>query len=327
MDKNRLGNINISIVLCCYNSVTRITPTLEHLAKQILRELSCELILVDNNCTDNTVDVSNKVWTKNGAPFPLTIVTECNPGLSNARKAGILAAKGEIIVFCDDDNWLEENYIRISHEIMISQSDIGVLGGRSQAVFENNEPFWFTTYQGAYAVGVQALRSGDVSKRTFVWGAGCVLRKALLIRLYDAGFVNLCTGRISGVILSGEDTEICFWHLLVGYRLWYDERLTFRHYIAKERCNVNYLEQLRDGSKKSYYYLQKYSRILKYVRNNKRNNRLNYIKLFLQLVFFRITLKEFFNRLSIRTKLVFKYTDPLIAQILQSINNYSKNIQ
>ena len=52
--------MNLSTVICCYNSSSRIETTLEYLAKQKLKDLSCEVILVDNNCSDATVEVAKK---------------------------------------------------------------------------------------------------------------------------------------------------------------------------------------------------------------------------------------------------------------------------
>ena len=176
--------LDISIIICCYNSEHRIKSTLEHLACQNLGDLLCELILVDNNCKDNTVKTAFSVWKDCGNPFTLRVEEENIPGLSNARKKGIFSAKGDIIVFCDDDNWLEEKYVFYGYHIMLSNPEIGVLGGRGLPVFETDEPAWFSSYQSSYAVGYQSINSGDISNRGYVWGAGCFVRRKIMIDLY-----------------------------------------------------------------------------------------------------------------------------------------------
>jgi glycosyltransferase involved in cell wall biosynthesis len=251
-------DINISIILCCYNSAQRIVPTLEHLAKQQLAALKCEIILVDNNCTDTTVAEATKVWDRCGNPFLLKIVEASTPGLSSARKAGAFASSGEILIFCDDDNWLDQDYAQIAYGIMKENYAIGVLGGRSYPAFSIEPPYWFSTYQGDYAVGVQGIASGDISHRGYVWGAGAVVRRSMFLKFLDSGFDFLCAGRQGDKLSSGEDSEFCQWHLLAGLKLWYDERLIFSHYIPENRLTKAYLGKMHEGFAASYTYLKKY---------------------------------------------------------------------
>jgi glycosyltransferase involved in cell wall biosynthesis len=234
--------MDISIIICCYNSESRITSTLEHLAKQKIENLQLEVILVDNNCSDNTAKVAIEVWSKFGNPFCLSILTEPTPGLSYARKKGVLSAKGEIIVFCDDDNWLNENYLSIAFEIMKNDASIGVLAGQSRAVSDIEIPTWFYTYYGAYACGVLATHSGDVSTRLWVWGAGMVVRKSVMGKLYSK-YIHTTKDRTKDSMESGGDVEICYWHILEDKKLWYDERLKLKHFMPSERLNIESAEK------------------------------------------------------------------------------------
>lgn len=154
------SSFDVSIVICCYNSSTRIKTTLQYLSKQNFDSIKCEIILVDNNCNDNTVQIAKSTWIDCKSPFPLRIEAEKQPGLSHARKKGVFAASGEIIIFCDDDNWLDEDYLRIAHETMTSNNAIGVLAGQSRAVSDVEIPTWFYSYYGNYACGVLGLNSG-----------------------------------------------------------------------------------------------------------------------------------------------------------------------
>jgi glycosyltransferase involved in cell wall biosynthesis len=261
--------MDISLIICCYNSETRISATLEHIAKQKIDNLQLEVILVDNNSSDNTAKVAIEVWSKLGYPFCLSILTEPTPGLSYARKKGVLSAKGEMIIFCDDDNWLSEYFIMQGLEIMNSNHEIGVLGGRGIPVFEGEEPDWFSTFQGCYAVGFQAIYSGDITSRGYVWGAGCFIRRQTLLRLYESGFESFCSGRKEGLLLSGDDSEICKWHILIGKKLWYDESLVFKHFIEKHRLQKDYLSRLIQGFNLSTEYLTLYDEVIFYENSSR----------------------------------------------------------
>src|SRR6185437_11337360 len=100
----------ISVIICCYNSATRITPTLQHLFNQKGISLSSwEIIVVDNASTDNTCEKAIEIWESFGPGKPdFKVISEPTPGLSAARQKGINEALYDYVLFCDDDNWLDE---------------------------------------------------------------------------------------------------------------------------------------------------------------------------------------------------------------------------
>ena len=108
----------ISIIICCYNGASRITDALKHLSKQKVNGIAWEILPVDNASTDNTEKVATKFWSTVGVKPMLRIIHESKPGLSFARERGIQEAKFDIIIFCDDDNWLCDTYVQTAHRII-----------------------------------------------------------------------------------------------------------------------------------------------------------------------------------------------------------------
>ena len=80
----------ISMVIPCHNEEEGI----KHLLK-IIPEIVDEVVVVDNNCTDNTARVAREGGAR--------VVTETIPGYGAAHRAGINAAAGDIIVTMDGD--------------------------------------------------------------------------------------------------------------------------------------------------------------------------------------------------------------------------------
>lgn len=264
----------ISILICCYNSAKRLPETLKRLSKQNVPDwIPWEVILVNNNSSDNTVELASGEWDRAKIRVPFTIVNEPKQGLSFAREKGIKTAQYEYIVFCDDDNWLQPDYLKIAYEILSSNNEIGVLGGQGLLESEITPPSWFLENLKDYAVGKQAEFSGDISERGFVWGAGMVIRKSIYNRCRKLGCKTFLTGRKGNELLAGDDTEYCKWNLLLGYKLWYDERLIYTHYIPKDRISVEYFNSMWDGFRKAAYWHDKYNTLI-IVRNQ--NN--SYIK-------------------------------------------------
>src|SRR6187402_2986286 len=110
----------ISVIICCYNSVARIEPTLKHLfAQKGVTASEWEIILVDNGSTDSTSATALQLWNSlEGEKPAFKVLQESIPGLSTARQTGIDAAAFEYVLFCDDDNWLQEDYVANGLKIM-----------------------------------------------------------------------------------------------------------------------------------------------------------------------------------------------------------------
>lgn len=264
-----MPNKMISVIICCYNSQYLIQKTLEHLASQETNNLfDYEVVLVDNNCTDHTVEVANNVWNALDTNIHLNIVTESKPGLSYARATGVNHSKGNLIIFCDDDNWLQSDYLQIAFDFMSKHTEVGALGGQSTGVLEADEPKWWRKEATNYAVGEQAAKSGDITNRSYVWGAGMVFRKSLFLRLYSTGFESLLSDRKGELLSSGGDSEICKWIILLDYKLWYLDSLKFNHYITEKRLTDSYLMELLAGHKQAQPILNLYNKFILFVKNN-----------------------------------------------------------
>lgn len=234
----------ISVIVCCYNSITRLPNTLKHLANQKISSfIQYEVIIVDNNSDDSTGSFAQTFWNKLDSPVSFQVVKESKAGLSYAREKGIATAKYEYIVFCDDDNWLDEKYLAYAYSIMNSHPKIGVLGGVGSAISNTELPHWFSTLESFYAVGKQNSYQGNIQNKP-IYGAGLIMRKSVFLKAKTKGFKSLLTDRTKTSLASGGDSEICLIMRLLGYEIWYDERLKFQHFIPKNRLNKDYIQKL-----------------------------------------------------------------------------------
>lgn len=100
----------VSIVICTRNREESLKRTLQTSARiRVPDDLPAELLVVDNGSTDGTAEVvANAVF----ANLPVRYVWEPRTGQCHARNTGIRAARGDIILFTDDDvrppaGWIE----------------------------------------------------------------------------------------------------------------------------------------------------------------------------------------------------------------------------
>lgn len=262
----------ISLIICCYNSKDRLKETLTHIINQKDHEhFSVELVVVDNNSTDNTAQFTSNFLKnkKDDVFFDWKIVSEPKPGLMNARYKGIESSKYDLLIFCDDDNWLDSYYLDKSLKIMSENTNIGALGGKGKAVCEIKEPKWFAEKQNSYACGEQATKTGYVNNRGYLWGAGLVTRKSIFNELKQKNFKSFLIGRNGNSLGSGDDSEICKWILLLGYDLYYDSSLQFSHYITKNRLTKDYFVKMEKGFKEASPFLSKYNYLIRLKKSNK----------------------------------------------------------
>ena len=246
----------ISVIICCYNSTERIETTLRHLSEQKTTDgIKYEIIIVNNASTDDLEIIVDNIWTRLGSPYLLKIVYEETPGLCFARMRGVREAQYCYGVFCDDDNWLSNDYLLRVSKIFDHHEEVGVVGGSSIPALDCVAPPWFYTNCSAYAIGCQAQETGDITYRGFVWGAGMGVRTKPLQEIFKAKISPLVKDRTKNTLTSGNDGEISTWYLFLGYRLWFDQDLIFQHYIPEKRLDRTYYERLCLGFKESNYYI------------------------------------------------------------------------
>lgn len=250
---------DISVVVCCYNSSKRIAATLDHLQSSELDGLSVEVIVVDNNCTDDTVAVSKARWTRSEVAFKC--VSEEQPGLSYARKRGFDESSGEVILLVDDDNSLSSNYIRRMMDIFKKYSKVGIAGGIGELPQGVQLPSWFHQYQGRYALGPEGSSSGSVD---FVYGAGLAIRQCVLLELYESGFKSQLSDRSAKSLSSGGDSEWCFAAKLLGWDVWRDSGARFVHCLPVDRYEEEYLIRLTKGIGESIPTLSIYTYFIRF---------------------------------------------------------------
>ncbi len=94
-----------SIVVPVYNRAQLVPKAIASVLSQSLSHF--ELILVDDESTDNTVQVINTI---DDPRIKLISLTE-NGGNAKARNVGWKASKGEWIVYLDSDDWFEPDYL------------------------------------------------------------------------------------------------------------------------------------------------------------------------------------------------------------------------
>ena len=233
----------ISIIICCYNSASRLEKTIQHIALQKQVSFSFEVVLVDNKSTDKTSSVAQELFSKYKIE-KYQIISEPKQGILYARKCGALNATHDLVLFCDDDNWLEENYLFNIALGFKTYPNAGILGSWSEPVFNENQiiPEWFDHVKECFAIIDKPFFDRE---RYFVVTAGMTIRKKIAEAIFNEKFQFI--GRKGNLLLSGEDNEICEKTIKLGYKVYQLRNLKFTHYLPPNRLTWDYVIRLYIG--------------------------------------------------------------------------------
>jgi len=281
----------ISVIICCFNSASRLPETLKCLTNQkVEKQIQWEVIIVDNASTDKTSEIALQILSNySDQDLDYSIVYQPLPGLSNARLKGVEWAKYDYIIFCDDDNWLNPNYIETAFNLINSNDKIGIVGGKGEAVTVGELPNWWEEFKDSYAVGPQYGQNGELPRHNYIWGAGMVTRKALYQKAFSEKYPSLLTGRKGTNLNAGEDTEYNIRVRIMGYKIIYNDNLIYKHFIPDKRLNAVFRDQLHDGFKNAYKIIQEYENQISinlYSRKRKYKELIRNLKMYILAFFF-----------------------------------------
>lgn len=209
---DKLGSLPfVSVIIPCYNTEKGLLDTLESLSAQDYPADRWEVIVVDNNSTDNTCGVARSY---EGRIPSLRIEVESRQSSYAARNKGILASRGEILAFIDADMTVQSSWIRRG-VARIAEGYGDYVGCRVDIYPARPSPNLWETYN---------IRSGFQIRRYMMdlgfAGAGNIfLRRAVLdsVGMFDSRLVS------SGDLEFGNRVRDA------SFRLYYDHENPMRH--------------------------------------------------------------------------------------------------
>ena len=129
----------ISVCICTHNRSQSLRRTLESLADQHdLNEGGLEVLIIDNNCTDDTSQVVEAFQTA----LPIRLVTESHQGLARARNRAVKEFEGDVLLFTDDDIRFGTGWVSAYRDAFRRFPDAVYFGGRILPDWGDAKPGW-----------------------------------------------------------------------------------------------------------------------------------------------------------------------------------------
>ncbi|NEO58622.1 MAG: glycosyltransferase family 2 protein [Okeania sp. SIO3B5] len=241
--------LDFTVAIPTYNGANRLPLVLDKLRSQINTEnISWEVIIVDNNSSDNITEVIENFQAKWPENIPLRYCFEAEQGLAFARQRAIEEAKGYFVSFLDDDNLAEANWVAAAFKFGQEHQKAAAYNGKIIGDFEVNPPENFNKIKPYLAIrehGSQP-RLFEPEKLRLPPGAGLVIRKQAWSECVPSKLA--LTGRVGKVMVAGEDYEALLYLHKGGWEIWYNPTMCIHHKIPQQRLEREYLLPLGKGT-------------------------------------------------------------------------------
>ncbi len=234
-----------SVILCTYNRRNLVLTALAGLRRQTLPYDQFEVIVVDNGSRDGTLAAVN-AYVQAGPlmvsrnpehVWQVQCLSETQNGLSYARNTGLRAARGEIMVFLDDDAVAHPAFLE---RLLAAYDETGAdaIGGRVELRWEATRPHWLSD-DLLDVLGYFAPSKKRMLLPPTIDASSCNISIKSEV-LHAIGFFSpLLSKRIAAPIVM-EIADVCRRLRVAGYTLWYEPEAIVEHRVPAARLTRPY---------------------------------------------------------------------------------------
>ncbi len=239
----------VTVIIPTYNGARRLPLILRNLTVQDAADGSFEIVVVDNNSTDDTATVASdddSVAVLRARGIEYQVVRELRQGATFARIAGATAARAPFVCFLDDDNLPASDYIRVGVSAL-HDSGIGLLISNITAQWESEPPPSIVRRSALFALTGNSENYGYLGESRIDYGtttfaptitAGMWVRRQVFFSVIVSNGSALLPGPRPHARISGEDLEVGLLIGRAGYRRIYVPQLKLKHLIGRQRMGT-----------------------------------------------------------------------------------------
>jgi glucosyl-dolichyl phosphate glucuronosyltransferase len=237
--------MKLSVAICTWNRSRLLFQTLTRMATslRVPDGTEWELLVVNNSCTDDTDPVIDSFRDR----LPIRRLFQPEQGLSRARNLAVEEARGDYLVWTDDDVLVDAGWLEAYASAFRRWPDAAVFGGPIDPWFAAEPPAWLVEtwpmIRVAYAVLDLGPEAIPLTAERLPFGANLAFRTEVQRRFpYDTRLGNCGEGRI-----GGEETRVVRSILQAGGTGRWVPGARVRHFIPPERMSVEYLRSYHRG--------------------------------------------------------------------------------
>lgn len=230
----------ISAVICSYNRARFIIQAVESIFNQEYDKALYEVIVVDNNSTDNTVALLQQFKTAH-PDFAFKYVVETRQGVAFTRTRCAMEATGEIVAYLDDDSTAQPGWLASIATFFEQHPDTWSVGGKITPRFLTGIPDWYSHY---FFGLVGNFDQGPVVKQLTGARYPCGANMAFRKKVFDTiGYFNHELGRRGKGLIANEEKDIYLRILATGHSVYYLPHVEVLHSVESNKFDKDYVRR------------------------------------------------------------------------------------
>jgi len=232
--------LDATVLVATYNRAALLAELLDSLRAAAPSGLTWDVIVVDNNSSDETRQVvTSRIG---GFPVPNKYLFEPRQGKSVALTTGLAATDAAVVLFTDDDVRVSEHWLEASCGPILDDPTVDYTGGPVYPIWERPRPSWL---DGERSDLWGTLAILDYGRDRFVFedrrrvplGANMAVRRSLIDRI---GGFDPALGRRANSLLGQEQAEFFCRSRAAGARGVYVPAASVRHHVPASRLTRDY---------------------------------------------------------------------------------------
>ena len=222
------SNITLSFIVPLFNHVEYSKVMLSNLLETIPKNLTYEIIFVDDNSSDETQSWLNTLK----MPNVKKIFNKINLGYSKSNNIGAKESKGEYLVLLNNDLLLNPGWLEPMLEIIeLPFLNAGIVGNIQYGMQNNeiNHAGFSLNLNGQFIHISEKFNDQDYQKTLAVTGACLLISRINFFKfgLFDENYFN-----------GSEDLDLCFSLFKHGYNIYISHKSVIKHYVSLSRNNI-----------------------------------------------------------------------------------------
>lgn len=233
----------LSVILCTHKLSETLKACLSSICNQTADKRDYELVFVNNSFRDNDIKELVQAVKAENPDLDISYITAPLKGLSFARNAGLWSAKGEYVLYVDDDAVLDEAVVFETIKAFDADDSLGVVGGKveltvpdsaNELVTKNTIGLW----SNLDIDGNEVRYAKDYGE--FPYGANFAARRSELRRI---GGFRTGYGRVGNNFAGGEETLVCFMMEQIQKKVALNPKSKVEHRIDENRFTLEHIEK------------------------------------------------------------------------------------
>ncbi len=242
MALNNSDSVFYTVAICTHNHAEKLFETLREIVKLDQPDCLWELLIIDNASTDRTAELVNE-FLRTSRLNNSKMVYEPKLGVANARNRALREARGDYVIFIDDDETPASTWL-VTMVRAIQKWKPDAIGGRIEVDFSSDErPKWLSDellgFLGGLNHGLDEFRLTSIDTKIFTGNSAFKKSSVEKIGYFDAEL-----GRRGSKNHGGEDTDMYLRLIAGGYQVIWVPSAVIYHRIEKEKLKRKYFIEL-----------------------------------------------------------------------------------